>query len=106
MLEHRGCGSLAFLGAIEGNVDKLVVHRRKSHGCCWRIQGLLAMLALSRHKKVLSVHAYQYLLVLITKLPCHRMSKIEEDYSEVIEKSMPIFSDPDQENYGSGNYIT
>jgi hypothetical protein len=95
-LEHRGCGSPAFLGAIEGNVDKLVVHRMKSHGCCWHIQGLQAMLALCRHKEELSIHAYQYLPVSITKLPCHRTSKIEEDYSEVTEKSMPIFVGPDQ----------
>jgi hypothetical protein len=95
-LEHRHCDSPAFLGAIEGNVDKLVVHRMKSHGCCWRIQGLQAMLALCRHKEELSIHAYQYLPVSITKLPCHRTSKIEEDYSEVTEKSMPIFVGPDQ----------
>lgn len=95
-LEHRDCGSPALLGAIEGNVDKLVVHRMKSHGCCWRIQGLQAMLALCRHKEELSIHAYQYLPVSIRKLPCHRMAKIEEDYSEVTEKSMPIFSGPDQ----------
>jgi hypothetical protein len=95
-LEHRDCGSPAFLGAIEGNVDKLVVHRMKSHGCCWRLQGLRAMLALCRHKEELSVHAYQYLPVSITKLPCHRSAKIEEDYSEVVQKSMPIFAGPDQ----------
>ena len=95
-LEHRECGSPAFLGAIEGNVDKLVVHRMKSHGCCWRIQGLQAMLALCRHKEELSVHAYQYLPVSITKLPSRRSAKIEEDYSELAQKSMPIFSGPDQ----------
>jgi len=68
-LQHRGYDSPTFLGAIEGNVDKLVVHRMKSHGCCWRIQGLQAMLALCRHKEELKVHAYQYLPVSITKPP-------------------------------------
>lgn len=58
-LQHREYDSPAFLGAIEGNVDKLVVHRMESHGCCWRIQGLQAMLALCRHKEELKVHAYQ-----------------------------------------------
>jgi hypothetical protein len=95
-LEHRGCGSPAFLGAIEGNVDKLVVHRMKSHGCCWRIRGLQAMLAICRHKEELKVHAYQYLPVSITKSPRRFPAMIEQDYSEVVQKSMPIFTGPDQ----------
>jgi hypothetical protein len=95
-LEHRGCGSPTFLGAIEGNVDKLVVHRMKSHGCCWRIQGLQAMLALCRHKEELKVHAYQYLPISITKSPHRKSAMIEQDYSEMAQKSMPIFAGPDQ----------
>lgn len=95
-LEHRDCGSPAYLGAIEGNVDKLVVHRMKSHGCCWRIQGLEAMLALCRHKEELSIHAYQYLPVSITKSPRRKSAMMEKDYSEVAQKSMPIFAGPDQ----------
>lgn len=96
-LQHRGYDSPAFLGAIEGNVDKLVVHRMKSHGCCWRIQGLQAMLALCRHKEELKIHAYQYLPVSITKLPQRRSAMIEQDYSEMAQKSMPIFTGPDQD---------
>ncbi len=95
-LEHRDCGSPAFLGAIEGNVDKLVVHRMKSHGCCWRIQGLQAMLALCRHKEELKVHAYQYLPVSITKSLRRKSAMIEQDYTEIAQKSMPIFAGPDQ----------
>ncbi len=95
-LEHRDCGSPAFPGAIEGNVDKLVVHRMKSHGCCWRIQGLQAMLAIGRHKEELKVHAYQYLPVSITKSPRRFPAMFNQDYSEVIQKSMPIFTGPDQ----------
>lgn len=96
-LEHRGCDSPALLGAIEGNVDKLVVHRMKSHGCCWRIRGLQSMLALCRHKEELSLHAYQYLPVSITTSPHRFFAMIEQDYSEVIRKSMPIFTGPDQD---------
>lgn len=95
-LKHRGYVSPAFLGAIEGNVDKLVVHRMKSHGCCWRIQGLQAMLAICRHKEELKVHAYKYLPVSITESPRRFPAIIEQDYSEVIQKSMPIFTGPDQ----------
>jgi len=95
-LQHRHCNSPALLGAIEGNVDKLVVHRMKSHGCCWRIQGLQAMLALCRHKEELMVHAYQYLPVSIRKSPHRKSAMIEQDYSEIVQKSMPIFAGPDQ----------
>lgn len=37
------------LGAIEGNVDKLVVQRMKGRGMSWRLQGARAMLAVCRH---------------------------------------------------------
>ena len=95
-LQHRGDDFPALLGAIEGNVDKLVVHRMKSHGCCWRFQGLQAMLALCRHKEELSIHAYQYFPVAITKSPRRKSAMIVQDYSEIVQKSMSIFSGPDQ----------
>jgi hypothetical protein len=38
------------LGAIEGNVDKLVVQRMKGRGMSWRMRGATAMLALCRHR--------------------------------------------------------
>ena len=47
-LEYRECFLPACLGAIEGNVDKLVVHRMKGRGCSWRLPGVRAMLALCR----------------------------------------------------------
>jgi len=46
--EHPG------LGAIEGNVDKLVVQRMKGRGRSWRLAGAKAMLALCRHRTALA----------------------------------------------------
>ena len=51
-LPHRGYSSeLGNLGAIEGNVDKLVIHRMKGRGCCWKLKGARAMLALCQIKR-------------------------------------------------------
>lgn len=46
------------LGAIEGNVDKLVVHRMKGRGRSWRLPGARAMLALCRRKADLQQIAF------------------------------------------------
>jgi hypothetical protein len=53
------------LGAIEGNVDKLVVQRMKGRGMSWRLPGAEAMLALCRHREALQLRTlpqggYQY----------------------------------------------
>lgn len=47
------------LGAIEGNVDKLVVRRLKGRGRSWRMDGAKAMLAVCRHKKDLMQNAFK-----------------------------------------------
>lgn len=95
-LKYRGYSHPVVLGGIEGNVDKLVVHRMKGRGCSWRLRGIRAMLALCRNCEQLKLHAYQYLP---TQRPekKHRCSpNLEVEYSEVINKTMPIFSGPDQ----------
>ena len=95
-LEHRGISLPACLGAVEGNVDKLVVRRMKGRGCSWRLQGLRAMLALCRHHDQLGQHAYRYLPLLSVDKVQHRNCSLQEDYSEVINKPMPVFSGPSQ----------
>jgi len=47
------------LGAIEGNVDKLVVRRLKGRGRSWSLKGAQAMLAVCRHKKALKQNAFK-----------------------------------------------
>ena len=95
-LEYRGYPHTACLGAIEGNVDKLVVHRMKGRGCSWRLRGLRAMLALCRNCDALKQHAYRYLPVHQPSRQYHHMQNLEVEYTEVLHKSMPIFCGPDQ----------
>ncbi|HAF49248.1 MAG TPA: hypothetical protein DCL08_08450 [Anaerolineaceae bacterium] len=47
------------LGAIEGNVDKLVVRRLKGRGRSWSLEGAKAMLAVCRHKDKLKQRAFK-----------------------------------------------
>lgn len=93
-LEHRGVFHPTCLGAMEGNVDKLVVHRMKGRGCSWRLPGLRAMLALCRHRDQLGKYAYHFLPLEIPAKSRHQNMSLREDDSEVINKPMPVFSGP------------
>jgi hypothetical protein len=95
-LKYRNCpeGDHAHtLGAIEGNVDKLVVHRMKGRGCSWRLAGAQAMLALCRHKEELKDHVYRY-------IPIHSSipgSRVTSHLSTRIHPAgVPLFRGPDQ----------
>ncbi len=95
-LEHRDSAyQPATLGAIEGNVDKLVVHRMKGRGCCWRLRGVRAMLALCQHKETLKDLAFPALLVAGSKPP-RRRKRSKPDRSNWLQAHMPIFCGPDQ----------
>lgn len=96
-LEKRGVALPAFLGAIEGNVDKLVVHRMKGRGCSWRLRGLRAMLALCRNCNDLKQHSYRYLPLSVPSKSIHRVPKLDIEYSEVVPKTMPILYGPDHD---------
>jgi hypothetical protein len=93
-LEYRGYSLPTRLGAIEGNVDKLVVHRMKGRGCSWRLPGVRAMLALCRNADQLKYHAYQYLPLQTTAKPYHRLPNLEVKYEEACQYPMPIFQGP------------
>ncbi len=96
-LQHRGIDLPAYLGGIEGNVDKLVVHRMKGRGCSWRLRGLRAMLALCRNCEALKQHSYQYFPVTIPHKNNHVVQKLDVEYSEVLYKTMPILQGPDHD---------
>lgn len=96
-LKYRGYSSPVYLGAIEGNVDKLVVHRMKGRGCSWRLRGLRAMLALCRNSEQLKLHAYHYPPTQAPTKEYHCIQNLEVEYSEALEKSMPIFQGSDQD---------
>jgi hypothetical protein len=96
-LKYRGYSHPVVLGGIEGNVDKLVVHRMKGRGCSWRLRGLRAMLALCRNCDELKRHSYRYLPLSIPTKSIHHVQKLEVEYSEVLYKTMPILHGPDHD---------
>jgi hypothetical protein len=96
-LKYRGHSYPVVLGGIEGNVDKLVVHRMKGRGCSWRLRGLRAMLALCRNCDELKQHSYRYLPLSIPNKAIHRVQKLDVEYSEVVPKTMPILYGPDHD---------
>ena len=95
-LEYRECFLPACLGAIEGNVDKLVVHRMKGRGCSWRLPGVRAMLALCRNADQLRSHAYRYFPLQTPPRTYHTTQFLEVEYSETAQGSLPAFLGPHQ----------
>lgn len=93
-LQFRGLSQPAYLGAIEGNVDKLVVHRMKGRGCSWRLRGVRAMLALCRNANSLRCHAYKYIPLQAPGKYVRRPYRLEVKYSDTLQASMPIFQGP------------
>jgi len=84
------------LGAIEGNVDKLVVHRMKGRGCSWRIPGARAMLALLRYRQQLR-DDYRAFMDQIQAPAVTQPCSVNKKGQEVaIHASIPIFRGPDQ----------
>lgn len=95
-LEYRACPFTACLGAIEGNVDKLVVHRMKGRGCSWRLPGVRAMLALCRNADQLRAQAYNYLPLQTPPRTYRTTQHLDVEYSETTQGSMPVFQGPHQ----------
>ena len=95
-LQPRGYDQPACLGAIEGNVDKLVVHRMKGRGCSWRLPGVRAMLALCRNREQLKEHAFRYHPVHPLAVKRRRSTNLTVQYAQAVQKSMPILHGPDQ----------
>jgi len=95
-LGKRGIPLEPCLGAIEGNVDKLVVHRMKGRGCSWRLRGARAMLALCRHAEELRSQAYHYLPLTSPPKTYRQTQVLGVEYDQTVQGSMPIFSGPDQ----------
>ena len=93
-LEYRACPFPACLGAIEGNVDKLVVHRMKGRGCSWRLPGVRAMLALCRNADQLRSYAYRYIPLQTPPRSYRTIQHLDVEYAETTQGSMPVFQGP------------
>lgn len=103
--EYRTSPFTATLGAIEGNVDKLVVHRMKGRGCSWRLPGVRAMLALLRHADQLRSQAYCYLPLNTPPRPYHTVQYLEVEYAEITQLPCPSFPALIKTNPGSSPFI-
>ena len=95
-LEYRGCPFPSCLGAMEGNVDKLVVHRMKGRGCSWRLPGVRAMLALCRYADQLRSQAYCYLPLQTPPRTYRTKQALEVQYVETTQAAIPAFHGPYQ----------
>jgi len=76
------------LGAIEGNVDKLVVRRLKGRGRSWSLDGAKAMLAVCRHKNKLKQGAFKP----FEKPPAEKLrkaKKAKDDKGEWLQAGVP-----------------
>ena len=81
--EHPG------LGAIEGNVDKLVVQRMKGRGKSWRLPGARAMLALCRHRQELAQLALRLPRPEPGAAPPHRQKRRPQDHGSWLQVPVP-----------------
>ena len=96
-LEHRPNGQKAGnLGAIEGNVDKLVVRRMKGRGRSWKLRGIRGMLAICQARTQLRQMAFQRKPQKVVENQPLRSQRLSVTYAEKIQKSMPVFSGPHQ----------
>jgi len=76
------------LGAIEGNVDKLVVRRLKGRGRSWSLDGAKAMLTVCRHKNKLKQGAFKPFRKLPEDYP-NKANKAKKDKGEWLQAGVP-----------------
>jgi len=77
------------LGAIEGNVDKLVVRRLKGRGRSWCMDGAKAMLAVCRHKAELKQNAFELFLKTEKSLKKIYPTKSVRDDGDWLQANVP-----------------
>jgi len=68
----------------------------KGRGCCWKLCGARAMLAICQNKEALKYQAFRYLPLEAPKKPKRRQGKIV-DKGEYLFGRLPIFTGPDQD---------
>ena len=95
-LDQRGLPySFASLGAMEGNVDKLVRQRMRGRGQSWSLAGAQSMLAVLRHKDLLKSRAFLFQpLVQPRRHSANRPVKRAAPKWSPTTYSIPAFSGP------------
>ncbi len=77
------------LGAIEGNVDKLVVRRLKGRGRSWCMEGARAMLAVCRNKRALKQNAFKFFQKPEKALKKKNQTKYVRDDGDWLQAGVP-----------------
>ena len=77
------------LGAIEGNVDKLVVRRLKSRGRSWSPDGAKAMLAVCRRKNELKNNTFKPFVTRMVEQKEKKPRKYIHDHGAWLQAGVP-----------------
>ena len=100
-LKQRGLEGFKFsnLGAMEGNVDKLVRQRMKGRGMSWTCKGARSLLAVMRHKDLIKSHAFAQIgRVEMHTIPRARAPKKSAPEWFATTYSIPVFDAPSASN--------
>lgn len=94
-LDQRGLPfSFSSLGAMEGNVDKLVRQRMRGRGLSWSLSGAQSMLAVLRHKDLIKSRAFQFFPLYQPRLrSVNKRGKRSVSKWNSTTYSIPAFSD-------------
>jgi hypothetical protein len=103
-LDKRGLGEFIFcsMGAMEGNVDKLVAQRMKGNGRPWSVKGAQRMLAVLRYKSLIKTEAFVMLTIPKNEAKSRwKYQRYKDPEWRPKSASVPIFSS----THGSDNWV-
>jgi hypothetical protein len=103
-LDKRGVGEFNFcsMGAMEGNVDKLVAQRMKGNGRSWSMKGAQHMLAVLRYKSLIKTEAFVMLTIPKNEAKSRwKYQRYKDPEWTPKSASVPIFSS----THGSDNWV-
>jgi hypothetical protein len=103
-LDKRGLGEINFcsMGAMEGNVDKLVAQRMKGNGRSWSVKGAQRMLAVLRYKSLIKTEAFVMLTIPKNEAKSRwKYQRYKDPEWTPKSASVPMFSS----THGSDNWV-
>jgi len=103
-LDKRGLGEFNFcsMGAMEGNVDKLVAQRMKGKGRSWSIKGAQNLLAILRYRELIKTEAFAFLEIpKIEPKSRWKYQRCKAPEWRPKSASLPMFSS----THGSDNWV-
>ena len=103
-LDKRALGEFNFcsMGAMEGNVDKLVAQRMKGKGRSWSIKGAQNLLAILRYRELIKTEAFAFLEIPKMEPKSRwKYQRCKDPEWTPKSASVPIFSS----THGSDNWV-